>query len=86
MTQEATVLSPNLTLRVSSEIRAELGRQQMSQRRLSELVGMQPAVFSKRITGTKSRTFTLVELDLIAEALGVPVDQLFGVRALAGAA
>ncbi len=79
MTQEATALPPGLTQRVSAEIRAELARQQMSQRRLAELIEVQPSVFSKRLTcATGFRTFTIAELDLIAEALQVPVDRLLG--------
>ncbi len=77
MTQETTALPPVLNERVSSEIRAELGRQRMTQLALAEKIGMQPAILSKRL-GSKEgfRSFTLDELDAIASALGVPVERL----------
>jgi transcriptional regulator with XRE-family HTH domain len=81
MTQEATALTNGLTQRVSAEIRAELARQQMSQRRLAELLGMDPALVSKRLNGGIARSFTLAEVDEIASALGVPVSRLFGAGA-----
>lgn len=85
MTQQTTALPSGLTQRVSAEIRAELARQQMSQRRLAELLGVDPAVISRRLIGKRS-TFTTHELDRIAGLLGVPVDQLLFSRDLAGAA
>lgn len=77
MTQEPTALPSGLTQRVSAEIRAELARQQMSQRQLAELLEMQPAVLSRRLNGTGGwRTLTTTEIDRIAVLLGVPVDRL----------
>jgi transcriptional regulator with XRE-family HTH domain len=85
MTQPPTALPTTLTQRVSAEIRAELGRQQMSQRRLAELLGMDPAMVSRRLIGT-NYSFTTTELDRIAEILGVPVERFLTAPASAGAA
>lgn len=78
MTQEPTALTTGLTQRVAAEIRAELARQQMSQRRLAELIGMDPALVNKRLTGGVARPFTITEIDRIATALGVPAARLLG--------
>lgn len=85
MTQQPPALPTMLTQRVSAEIRAELGRQQKSQRWLADQLGVDPAIVSRRMIGTRY-TFTTAELDRIAGILGVPVDQLLGAPALAGAA
>jgi len=85
MTQETTALPQGLTQRVAAEIRAELGRQQMSQRRLAELLGVDPAIVSRRLAGVRY-SFTTSELDRIAAILGVPVARILGVPTLAGVA
>jgi transcriptional regulator with XRE-family HTH domain len=85
MTQEITALPSPLTLRVSAEIRAELARQQKSQRWLAGELGIDPAAVSRRMIGL-ANTFTTAELDRVAEILQVPVDRLLGAAALAGAA
>lgn len=74
-----------LTQRVSSELRAEMARQQMSQRRLAELLGVDQAVISRRLAG-RPQSFTTAELDRIAEILGVPVDRFLTSPAVASAA
>lgn len=84
MPQEHGVTPGSLTHRVATEIRAELGRQQMSQSKLAEQLGIHQTAVSKRLIGTRY-SFTTAELDRIAVILGVPVEQLFGMRALAGA-
>ena len=84
MTQEATALPSPLTQRVSAEIRAELGRQQKTQRWLAERLGYDPALVSRRMIGIRY-TFTTAELDRVAGILGVPVDQLLGARAAVAA-
>lgn len=86
MTQETTALPSPLTLRVSAEIRAELGRQQKSQRWLAERIGIDQAVVSRRLAAVNARPWTTDEIDRIAGALGVPVDRLLGIPAPAGAA
>jgi hypothetical protein len=80
MTQETTTMPSGLTRRVSAEIRAELARQQKSQRHLCVQINMHPGVFSRRLTGAGGRCFTIAEVDRIADALGVPVNNLLGVR------
>lgn len=86
MTQEATALPSPLTQRVSAEIRAELGRQQMSQRRLAEMLGIDQALVSRRLAAVNARPWTTDEIDRIAGIFGVPVDRLLGIPAPAGAA
>lgn len=81
MTQEAMASPSPLTQRVAAEIRAELGRQQMSQRRLAELLGIDQALVSRRLAATNARPWTTDEIDRIAAALGVPVDRLLGAPA-----
>lgn len=76
MTQEAVPLTNGLTQRVAAEIRAELARQQMSQRRLAELLGIDPALVSRRVSTGVGRSWTLDELERIAEILGVSVERL----------
>ncbi len=75
MTQEATALTTGLTHRVAAEIRAELARQQMSQREFARKLGIDPALVSKRLAVAPGRSWTVDELDRIAIVLGVPVDR-----------
>lgn len=65
-------MTTGLTQRVAAEIRAELARQQMSQRELARRLGIDQAIVSKRLTGGIGRSWTLDELDSIAVVLGVP--------------
>lgn len=81
MTQEATAFPSPLTQRVAAEIRAELGRQQMSQRQLAEKLGIDQALVSRRLAAINARPWTTDEIDRIASALGVPVDRLLGAPA-----
>lgn len=68
----------NLTQRVASEIRAEMGRRQISQADLGLILGIHRTQIGKRLKG-EELSFTTAELDKIAETLGVPVDRLLGV-------
>ncbi len=85
MTQEASASPSPLTQRVAAEIRAELGRQQMSQRRLGELLGIDQALVSRRLAAINARPWTTDEIDRIAQVLEVPVDRLLGMPARAAA-
>lgn len=72
-----TVIAPqeSASALVAREIRAELGRQQMSNRRLAELIGRSAMWIHRRLsTGDTELTFN--DAQLIAGALGVPVRQL----------
>lgn len=86
MTQETTVLTTGLTHRVAAEIRAELARQQMTQRELARRIGIDQAIVSKRLNGGSARSWTLDELDSIAVALGVPAASFLVARSTASAA
>jgi transcriptional regulator with XRE-family HTH domain len=85
MAENTERMASPLSLRVSAEIRAELGRQQKHQGHLAAALGIDRAQISKRLKGDHL-SFTTAELDKIAEALGVPVDRLLGAPVLAGAA
>lgn len=65
----------SLTHRVASEIRAEMGRQSVTQTRIAEVLGISQPQVSLRLAGSIS--FSVPELERIAEALGVPVTNFF---------
>ena len=73
MTQSAIPPAQNLTHRVATEVRAEMARQQVSQRQIGEILGISQPQVSKRLLG--SLPFDTAELDKIADAFGVPVDR-----------
>jgi transcriptional regulator with XRE-family HTH domain len=55
----------------AAEVRAEMGRQRMSQAALGELLGRSQPYVWRRLVGEVP--FDLAELELIATKLGVPV-------------
>lgn len=59
---------------IAAEIRAEMARQQITQRDLAAKVGMFQQALQIRLAGVRS--FRAEELAAIAQALGVPVTQL----------
>ena len=63
---------------VAAEVRALLGRQDKSQRWLSEQTGIGAPGLSRRLKG--ERDFNLDELSSIATALGVPLSALLPER------
>jgi transcriptional regulator with XRE-family HTH domain len=65
----------SLPERIAAEVRAELGRQRMSQRRLAAKLDLSQAQVNDRLRG--SVEFRLSELEQIAEILGVPLRQFF---------
>jgi len=68
--------------RVSAEIRAEMGRKRMTQEELARRIGWQGSQLSRRLSGLIQ--FRTAEVESIARALDVPLDQLMSPRALAG--
>lgn len=76
MAENSATQPGSLTQRVASEIRAEMGRRQLSQADLGLVLGIHRTQISKRLRGELA--FTTVELDQIAEALGISVDRLLG--------
>lgn len=56
---------------IAAEIRAEMARQQITQRDLAEKVGIFQQALQVRLTG--ARSFRAEELAAVAAALGVPV-------------
>ncbi len=63
--------------RVAGEVRAELARQRMSQADLASRVGVSQVFISRRLTGAVS--FSVKELERVAEALKVDVAQFLAV-------
>ena len=58
---------------VAAKVHAEMARQRMSQTAIAERMAVSQAYVSRRLTGEVA--FDLVELDLVASILGVPVEQ-----------
>lgn len=73
-----------LTERVAGAVRAEMARAQMTQRELAAVIGVQQPNVSLRLQG--KHPFSTVELDKIAEALGLPVERFVVDASAAGAA
>lgn len=66
-------MTQTLADHVTAEIRAEMGRKRWTQRQLAEVLGLSQAQVSERMRGEVE--FRMHELELIADALGVPVTQ-----------
>lgn len=64
----------NLDSRVRAEIKAELGRQDISGTRLAKMLGRPQTYVSRRLRGEVN--FSLSEIENIAQVLGVSLDQL----------
>jgi transcriptional regulator with XRE-family HTH domain len=56
---------------VAAEVRAEVARQNKTQRELGDILGLPQSAISKRLDGT--RAFRAEELVKLADALGVPI-------------
>lgn len=65
-----------LTQTVASGVRAEMARRGMSQQTLADLAGITQQTLSRRIRVENPSPFDTDELDRIAAALGVSVEQL----------
>ena len=66
---------------VSAEIRAEMGRQKLTQQELARRLGWAPSQLSRRLSGIT--WLSTDDIDRIADALGIPRHQLLSPRALA---
>lgn len=64
-------MAESLTDRVVTEVRAEMARQRVSQRKVGEILGISQPQVSARLRGEIA--FNTIELGLLAEAWGVPV-------------
>ena len=73
-TVEASGAAPSRL--VAQEIRAEMGRQQLSQRRLAMMLGTNVAWISRRLSITADVDLTIEEIERMAKALHVPVQRL----------
>ncbi len=61
---------------VAEEVRALMGRHRVSANRLAVMTGLTQSSMSRRLSGRYP--FTVDELEVIAEAFGVPITALFG--------
>lgn len=59
------------TDRVAAEVRAEMGRQRVSQRQVGEILGLPQPQVSRRLSGLIA--FNTVELGRLADAWNVPL-------------
>lgn len=66
-------MTSSLPQTAATEVRAEMGRQRMSQAALAELLGRSQTYVWRRLIGEVP--FDLAELELIANKLGVPASQ-----------
>ena len=63
---------------VAAKVRAEMGRVNVSQLRLSALTGIPHSTLNRRLKPAARRdSFSIEELDRIAHALGVPLTKFF---------
>ncbi|AYF29265.1 hypothetical protein CSH63_17695 [Micromonospora tulbaghiae] len=71
MSEMATMTQGRLRERAAEEIRVLLARKRMSATELARRAGMKQSTLARRMTGEVA--FNLDELELIADALNVPV-------------
>jgi transcriptional regulator with XRE-family HTH domain len=74
MTQTQVEVPPSR--RLAAEIRAELARRGLSNRRFAMMLGVNYMWVNRRIGMSANQDLTLEDLDRIAAALGVPTGQL----------
>lgn len=84
MTQEAAPIPQTLTQRIAAEVRAEVARQRVTHRELGDRIGLSQPQVSKRLSG--ALPMDTVDLERIANALGVPVDRFLTTPTPASAA
>lgn len=70
-----------LTETVAAEVRAELARHNISRTDAAAALGMSRTLLWQRLRGESS--FTVAELEALAELIGVPVNQFLPVPASA---
>lgn len=73
-------MTQSLNDRVAAEVRAELGRQQLSVNELARRLGMSQPYLSRRMTGAVP--LDLQDLEAIATELGVTVESLIAAPAV----
>jgi transcriptional regulator with XRE-family HTH domain len=68
---------------VAAEVRAQMGRQRISQAKLAEALGRSQPYVYRRLKDDAEYSFDVAELTKIAEVLGVTVAQLLPAEAVA---
>lgn len=76
MTTQTTKSAPSASRRIAAEIRAELGRQSMSGRRLAVSMGVSYAWLNRRIGSDATVDLTFEDVDRIASVLKVPTGRI----------
>jgi transcriptional regulator with XRE-family HTH domain len=66
--------TPRVSPYLAAELRAEMGRKNMSQRQVALRLGRPPLWLSRRVGGTATVDLTLEEVSEIADALGANVE------------
>lgn len=74
--------TPTLTARAVAEIRAELGRQDLTRQGLAERLGVERNWVHYRLSG--ETPLRIADVERIAAALGVPIGQLLPVEPAGG--
>lgn len=77
-------MTGTLSERAATEVRAEMGRQRMTQTALGAVLGKSQAYVWRRVMGKVA--FDLAELEAIAAALDVPISQFLPTANQASAA
>jgi transcriptional regulator with XRE-family HTH domain len=70
----------DVSARIATELRVELARRNLRAPALAEILDLSTASVSRKLSGLTP--FTVVELDRIATAWGVPICQLLGAHEL----
>ncbi len=81
MSMNDTTADRPATRRIAAEVRAEMFRQDVSQRDLADRIGWPQPRLARRLTAAVD--FRVGELERIAEVLGVPVAQFLAEQAAA---
>jgi len=73
-------MTTSLGQRIAGEIRAELGRQDLTQGALAVALGRSEAYISVRLAKDEPKSFNTADLEKVAAFLNVPVSQLLTER------
>jgi predicted XRE-type DNA-binding protein len=74
MPNERTTSAAKIRGAIATEVRAELARQQRTQREIGAIIGLPQASVQMRLKGITP--FRAEELVMIADAIGVPISRL----------
>jgi plasmid maintenance system antidote protein VapI len=81
MTDEPAEVATPTRLAIAAEVRAELARQNKTQREVGDILGLPQASVQFRLVG--KRSFRAEEIVTLADALNVPVERFLNIQNLA---